>query len=70
MKFEVELISEGRFLIIDELGNPNITTGDGLADAFRLIASATKNEKAKRPYPKGTRKRRTKAEATAEQTTA
>jgi hypothetical protein len=62
MKFEVELISEGRFLIIDESGNPNITTGDQLAAAFMLLVSASTPAKTKRPYPKGTRKRKAKAE--------
>jgi len=62
MKFEVELISEGRFLIIDESGNPNIATGDHLAAAFMLLVSASTPAKAKRAYPKGTRKRKAKAE--------
>ena len=62
MKFEVELISDGRFLIIDESGVPNITTGDQLAAAFMLLVSASAPIKTKRPYPKGTRKRKAKAE--------
>ena len=59
MKFEVELISEGCFLMIDEKGNPVVT-----CDPAAVLIAMLSNEggtKTKRSYPKGTRRRRAKA---------
>lgn len=66
MKFEVELIEGGRCIIPMENNTGLIVADNDLGAALRGLNGAAKP--AKRPYPKGTRKRRTKTETAAEQT--
>jgi hypothetical protein len=64
MKFEVETISEGRVLVTKADGSIAVTSDEGLG-AF-LRANGADPAPAKRSYPKGTRKRRTRAQIEAD----
>jgi hypothetical protein len=61
MKFEVEVISDGRCIIPSIDGTAKIVADDLLGGTLRGM-SCQPQAVTKRPYPKGTRKRRAKAE--------
>ena len=61
MKFEVEVISDGRIIVFGSDNTVTITTDNELGPILRRLAEGKPARK--REYPKGTRKRRKTVEA-------